>query len=211
AALVDGDVVRPLQGIVELGDETPIEVLSDPPVGREELPLADVRLRPLIPRPSKIVCIGLNYKAHVDEGVYDVPDYPALFIKFPDALIAAGEPITIPPESTDPDFEAELAFVIGRRVRRVSRDDAPAAVAGYTVANDITMRDYQYRTHQWLPGKTWPGTTPLGPFLVTPDELSSHVARLLTPHKRPREVRFIDALPRNEMGKVRKPDLPRGS
>jgi acylpyruvate hydrolase len=171
AAVIDGDIVRPLQGIVELGDETPIEVLADPPVGTEELSLADVRLRPVVPHPRKVLCVGLNYAAHVDEGVYDVPEYPALFVKFADALIAAGEPILIPPESSDPDFEAELAFVIGRSVRRVSGADALAAVAGYTIANDVTMRDYQYRTHQWLPGKTWAGTTPLGPFLVTPDEV----------------------------------------
>ena len=77
----------------------------------------------------------------------------------------------LPPESEAADFEAELAFVVGRPVRRARREDALAAVAGYTIANDVSMRDYQYKTHQWLPGKTWAGTTPLGPFLVTPDEV----------------------------------------
>jgi acylpyruvate hydrolase len=171
AALVDGDVVRPLRDVGELGAQTPAELLADPPLSGEELALRDVRLLPVIPRPGKVICIGLNYKAHVDEGIFDVPDYPALFPKFTEALIAHGDPIQLPPEAEAPDFEAELAFVIGRRVRRVSAADALEAVAGYTVANDVTMRDYQYRTHQWLPGKTWANTTPLGPFLVTPDEV----------------------------------------
>ena len=157
AALVDGDEVRPLDGIGELGAETPAEVLADPPLTAERLALADVRLRPVVPRPGKIVCMGLNYRAHVDEGVYEVPEYPVLFPKFADALVAAGDPIVVPPESTDPDYEAELALVIGRHVRRVSGAEALAAVGGYTIANDVTMRDYQYKTHQWLPGR--PGRT----------------------------------------------------
>jgi len=171
AGLVDGDVVRPLRGIDELGAGTPAQVLADPPVGDEEIPLADVRLRPVVPRPGKVVCMGLNYRAHVDEGVYETPDYPVLFSKFPESLVAAGDPIVLPPESSAADYEAELAFVIGRPVRRVSGPAALEAVAGYTVANDVTMRDYQYRTHQWLPGKNWADSTPLGPFLVTPDEV----------------------------------------
>ena len=171
AGLVDGDVVRPLRDVAELGAATPSELLAEPPVGDEEIPLADVRLRPVVPRPGKIVCMGLNYRAHVDEGVYDPPDYPVLFTKFAETLVAAGDPILVPPESSAPDYEAELAFVIGRHVRRVSGQTALDAVSGYTIANDVTMRDYQYRTHQWLPGKNWASSTPLGPFLVTPDEV----------------------------------------
>ena len=171
AGLVDGDVVRPLRDVAELGAGTPAELLADPPVGGDRVPLADVKLRPVVPRPGKVVCMGLNYRAHVDEGVYEAPEYPVLFSKFAETLVAAGEPIVIPPESSAPDYEAELAFVIGRAVRRVSGSAALEAVAGYTIANDVTMRDYQYRTHQWLPGKNWAASTPLGPFLVTPDEV----------------------------------------
>jgi acylpyruvate hydrolase len=171
AALVEGDSVRPLRDIAELGADTPADVLADPPLSDERVPLADVTLRPVIPRPGKVICIGLNYRAHVAEGVYDVPDYPALFSKFPETLVAAGEPVLLPPESEAVDYEAELAFVIGRPVRRVRGADALAAVGGYTAANDVSMRDYQYRTHQWLPGKNWARSTPLGPFLVTPDEV----------------------------------------
>jgi acylpyruvate hydrolase len=168
AALVEGDVVRPLRGVAELGRDTPSELLADPPLADETLPLEDVALLPVIPRPGKVVCVGLNYRAHVEEGIYDVPDYPVLFTKFAETLVGAGQPIVLPPESEAVDFEAELAFVIGREVRRSSSLDA---VAGYTVANDVSMRDYQYRTHQWLVGKAWASSTPLGPFLVTPDEV----------------------------------------
>jgi acylpyruvate hydrolase len=171
AALVDGDDVRPLRGVAELGAATPAEVLADPPLTDERLALADVTLLPVVPRPGKVVCVGLNYRAHVEEGVYDVPDYPVLFSKFAEALLGAGQPVLLPPESDAVDYEAELAFVVGRAVRRVEGEEALAAVGGYTVANDVTMRDYQYRTHQWLPGKNWARSTPLGPFLVTPDEV----------------------------------------
>jgi acylpyruvate hydrolase len=171
AALVEGDSLRPLEGVAELGRETPSEVLADPPLGDERIPLADVTLLPVVPHPGKVICVGLNYKAHVEEGVYDVPDYPALFSKFTETLVGAGAPVLLPPESEAVDYEAELAFVVGRAVRRATGDDALAAVGGYTLANDVSMRDYQYKTHQWLPGKNWAGSTPLGPYLVTPDEV----------------------------------------
>jgi acylpyruvate hydrolase len=171
AGLVEDDTVRPLRDVVELGRETPSEVLADPPLTDERVPLAEVRLLPVVPHPGKIVCVGLNYRAHAEEGGYDVPDYPALFTKFAETLVAAGDPILLPPESAAVDFEAELAFVIGHTVRRAAGASALEAVAGYTAANDISMRDYQYRTAQWLPGKNWAASTPLGPFLVTPDEV----------------------------------------
>jgi acylpyruvate hydrolase len=168
AALVEGDAVRPLDGVAELGHETPAEVLADPPLSAERVPLADVQLRPVIPRPGKIVCVGLNYRAHAEEGIFDVPDYPVLFTKFAETLLGPGEPVVLPPESEAVDYEAELAFVVGRAVRRAGSLDA---VAGYTVANDVSMRDYQYKSHQWLQGKAWARSTPLGPYLVTPDEV----------------------------------------
>jgi acylpyruvate hydrolase len=171
AGLVEDDVVRPLRDVVELGRETPVDVLADPPLTDERVPLADVRLLPVVPHPGKIVCVGLNYAAHADEGGYDVPEYPALFTKFAETLVGAGDPVLLPPESSAVDFEAELAFVMGAFVRRVSGAAALEAVAGYTVANDISMRDYQYKTPQWMPGKNWASSTPLGPFLVTPDEV----------------------------------------
>ena len=124
----------------------------------------------MIPRPGKIVCVGLNYKAHVDEGVYDLPDYPALFPKFADTLVGAGEPIVLPPESEAVDFEAELAFVIGTPggaspgggAGRGRRLRSPTASRCATTSTSRT---------EWLAGKAWARSTPLGPFLVTPDEV----------------------------------------
>jgi acylpyruvate hydrolase len=171
AGLVEDDVVRPLRDVAELGRETPSEVLAAPPLTDERLPLAEVELLPVVPAPGKIFCVGLNYAAHADEGGYDVPDYPALFTKFPETLVAAGAPVLLPPESEAVDYEAELAFVVGRPVRRATGAAALEAVAGYTIGNDVSMRDYQYKTAQWLPGKNWAASTPLGPFLVTPDEV----------------------------------------
>jgi acylpyruvate hydrolase len=172
AALVEGDQVRPLAGIHELGADTGVDVLRAPSLRQgPPVPLADVELLPPVPAPGKIICLGLNYRGHVSETGRELPTYPVLFTKFAASLVGPTAPIVKPPESEQVDYEAELAVVIGRRARRVKPHDAMAAVAGFTVANDVTMRDYQYRTHQWLQGKAWPRCTPLGPFLVTPDEV----------------------------------------
>jgi len=172
AGIVDGDVVLPLVGVSELGRETPAELLAAPPVDETRpLSLADVRLRPVIPSPGKIICVGLNYLAHVTESGRTVPEYPALFPKFATSLVGPFDPIRRPVESEQLDYEAELAFVIGRPARRVAPEEALDVVAGFTVANDVTVRDYQYRSHQWMQGKAWDATTPLGPTLVTPDEV----------------------------------------
>ena len=172
AAMIAGDEVRPLAGITELGIGTDADLLADPPVeDRASYTLEEVELRPVVPRPGKIICLGLNYNAHVEETKRDLPTYPVLFTKFPESLIGPYAPIVKPPESSQMDYEAELAVVIGRSARRVAPEQAIEFVAGYTVANDVTMRDYQYRTHQWLQGKSWSNSTPLGPFLVTPEEV----------------------------------------
>ncbi|MEX2432873.1 MAG: fumarylacetoacetate hydrolase family protein, partial [Acidimicrobiia bacterium] len=143
------------------------------PVGAHAL--ADADLAPVVPRPSKIFCLGLNYAGHIRETGREVPRYPTLFAKFPEALVGPRDPIVLPDESDRCDWEVELALVIGRPVRRVSVEDAGAAIAGYTICNDVTMRDWQQRTLQWLQGKTWERSTPLGPTLVTPDELDPGV------------------------------------
>lgn len=129
----------------------------------------------LIPRPSKVVCVGLNYRTHIAEMGHPLPDFPTLFAKFPDALIGAHDSIVRPAETTRLDWEVELAVVIGDTVRRANPAAAEAAIAGFTVFNDVTCRDWQSRTSEWLQGKTWQSTTPVGPFLVTPDELSGGV------------------------------------
>ncbi|MBP2327001.1 acylpyruvate hydrolase [Kibdelosporangium banguiense] len=132
-------------------------------------------LAPVVPRPGKIVCVGLNYRTHILEMGRDLPAHPTLFAKFADALIGPRDAVQLAPESSTVDWEAELAVVIGKTVRRATDDDAAAAIAGFTVLNDVTMRDWQYRTTEWLQGKTFEGTTPIGPVLVTPDELPGGV------------------------------------
>lgn len=170
--LIDGEDVLPVEGPAELGRDTSIEVLRTARALRDRrVPLAEVVLRPVVPQPRRIVCVGLNYGTHVAETRRDTPQYPVLFTKFASSLIADGEAIELPPESAQVDYEAELAVVIGTSARRVPREKAMDCVLGYTLANDVTMRDFQYRTHQWLQGKAWDRSTPLGPHLVTADEV----------------------------------------
>jgi acylpyruvate hydrolase len=136
-----------------------------------ERPLADVDYAPLVPLPSKIVCAGLNYRSHILEGGdRPIPEFPPLFAKYPPALIGANDDIVLPAESDRVDWEAELAVIVGRRVRRATPEQASEAIAGYANLNDISIRDWQRRSGQWMQGKTWEHTTPLGPWLVTPDE-----------------------------------------
>lgn len=137
--------------------------------------LAEASFAALVPAPSKILCQGLNYRTHLAEMGRDLPQYPTLFAKYPEALIGPDDDIQLPPESDKVDWEAELAIVIGKRVRRAKGAEAEAAIAGFAVINDVTMRDWQYRSLMWLQGKTWANSTPFGPFLVTPDELPGGV------------------------------------
>ncbi len=133
--------------------------------------LADADLATLVPRPSKVICLGLNYASHIQEMGRELPKYPTLFAKFPRTLIGAYDPILLPRVSEQVDWEVELGVVIGRPARHVSGDEAIAAIAGYTVVNDVSVRDYQTHTNQFLAGKIFERTTPVGPALVTLDEL----------------------------------------
>jgi acylpyruvate hydrolase len=126
---------------------------------------------PPVLRPEKIVCVGLNYRNHILEMGRTLPDHPTLFAKYSSALIGARDDIVLPRVSKQVDWEAELAVIIGAPARHVSIDEAPAAIAGYSICNDVSVRDYQNRTLQWLQGKTFESSTPLGPELVTLDEL----------------------------------------
>lgn len=123
-------------------------------------------LAPVVPRPEKVICVGLNYRDHIAETGREPPTHPTLFAKFARTLIGAHDPIVLPPESATVDWEAELGVVIGRAVRRASTEEAAAAIAGYTAVNDVSVRDYQNRTLQWLQGKAWEATTPVGPWLA---------------------------------------------
>ena len=138
--------------------------------------LGEVDYAPLVPRPGKIVCVGQNYRAHLAEQGIEAPPYPNLFAKFASALVGARDDILLPLASDAVDWEVELAVVIGWPAYRVSEADARAAVAGYAVINDISMRDWQYRASQFLQGKTFHKATPLGPWLVTRDDADVHEA-----------------------------------
>jgi len=117
------------------------------------------------------VCVGLNYAKHILEMGRELPDHPTLFAKYPSALIGARDDIVLPRVSVQTDWEVELGVVIGAPARHVSAEDAAQAIAGYTVVNDVSVRDFQNRTLQWLQGKTFESTTPVGPALVTLDEV----------------------------------------
>ncbi len=140
----------------------------------------DVEFAPLVTRPGKILCVGLNYRNHILEMGRELPEAPTLFAKYAESLIGARDDIVLAPESDQVDWEAELTVVVGAPVRRATAEQAENAIAGFTVLNDVTMRDWQYRTKQWLQGKTFEATTPLGPVLVTPDELPGGMAPALT-------------------------------
>jgi acylpyruvate hydrolase len=125
---------------------------------------------PLVVRPEKIICVGLNYRSHILEMGHDLPAYPTLFAKYRAAMIGARDDIVLPAVSSAVDWEAELGVVIGSPARHVAVDGAGAAIAGYTVVNDVSVRDWQNRTAQWLQGKTFESTTPVGPVLLVDDD-----------------------------------------
>lgn len=137
------------------------------------LPRAEVGFAPVVPSPSKVICIGLNYLLHIKEGGGEVPTHPTLFAKFTDALTGPYDDIVLPAASEKVDWEAELVVVIGRAVRNASPAAAAEAIAGFTIGNDVSMRDWQRRTTEWLQGKTWEASSPVGPALVTLDEVGS--------------------------------------
>ncbi|MEU9018490.1 fumarylacetoacetate hydrolase family protein [Actinomadura sp. NPDC048394] len=126
---------------------------------------------PVVPNPSKVICVGHNYSNHIKEMGRELPAYPTLFPKFADSLIGAHDDIVKPAETDALDWEVELAVVIGAEVRRADDAQAEAAIAGFTVMNDVSVRDWQFRTIEWTQGKIWDSSTPLGPYLVTPDEV----------------------------------------
>ncbi|SFN29920.1 acylpyruvate hydrolase [Pseudonocardia ammonioxydans] len=140
--------------------------------------LTGLNFAPLVPKPEKVFCVGLNYRTHILEMGRELPEYPALFAKFARALVGAHDPVELPAGSEQVDWEAELGVVIGTEVRHASPEQAAAAIAGYTVVNDVTARDFQYRSVEWLQGKTFERSTPVGPWLVTdaePGDISCEV------------------------------------
>lgn len=174
AARVDGDdlVVIDDPGIGDVGDLLARpgwrDVATAAAGPRQAFSTAD--LATLIGQPGKIVCVGLNYRTHILEMGRDLPEFPTLFAKFSDTLTGPYDDIEAPEEDLQLDWEAELTVVVGKVVRHADEATARDAIAGYTVANDISMRGYQFRTKEWLQGKVWDSSTPVGPVLVTADE-----------------------------------------
>jgi 2-keto-4-pentenoate hydratase/2-oxohepta-3-ene-1,7-dioic acid hydratase in catechol pathway len=141
------------------------------PPGSERFDAADTKLLSPIPRPPKIIGIGLNYRDHAEEQKATLPDVPAVFAKFHTSVIGHGQPIVLPKNSTKPDYEAEFAVVIGKGGRHIPEDRWREHVFGYTIVNDVSARDFQRATSQWTMGKTFDTFCPIGPAIVTADEI----------------------------------------
>ena len=161
--------------VFDLGGESLVHLiaagrLGDADPGGDGVELAEVSLRPPIERPGKLILIGLNYLEHAREAGLDAPETPTFFAKWANALRPDGATVKLPAWSEKVDYECEVAFVIGRECKDVPADGAADVIAGYTLLNDLSARDYQFMTPQWMPGKVFDGAAPCGPALVTPDE-----------------------------------------
>ncbi len=167
------DMIQVLAG----GSEAKAKVenlLAHPPAGA--LSLAAVKLLAPIPRPPKFICVGLNYRDHAIESGMAIPTIPVIFSKWPQCVIGPGEKIILPKNSSQPDYEAEFAFVIGKGGRHIKAENWKDHVFGYTIVNDVSARDVQLATSQWIMGKSFDTFAPMGPYLVTADEIAD-------PHK----------------------------
>ncbi len=170
-------------GIVDLGKRLPYADLralleadglskaGDLAKEKPDAKVTDVTFLPLIANPGKIICVGLNYKAHREETGRKPTDNPALFVRFPDSQTAHGDVMVKPKNSIEFDYEGELAVVIGKSGRHIAEKDAFSIIAGYSCYNDGSVRDWQYHTMQWTPGKNYPKTGSFGPWMVTKDEI----------------------------------------
>jgi len=161
-------------GVADLKSAIAIDALSQLASqygDQADLPLAGVRYLPPITAPDKILCVGLNYKAHQAETGRGGEGFPTIFVRFANAQVGHDEPMIRPRESNTLDYEGEIALVIGRAGRRIARADALSHVAGFSIYNDGSVREYQRQTSQFTPGKNFPATGGFGPWLVTPDEI----------------------------------------
>lgn len=182
--VVDGDAVVPVRALLSDAPDDMIALIEagQPLLDRlaaalktapadARRPFASLELLSPIPRPGKIICLGLNYALHAKEGGNAVPDYPAFFIRVPSSIVAPDAPVLRPKVSEKLDYECELTIVIGKRGRNIPEAEALSHVFGYTILNDVSVRDYQRKTTQWSAGKNFDGTAPLGPVIATADSL----------------------------------------
>lgn len=174
---VSGDTAKEITGLTSGASDLMALIRGGAPAGTyADLPGADMpvaAIRPALPvaNPGKIICLGLNYVDHVKEGGYEIPTYPALFMRGRTSLIPSGAPMVRPRCSEQLDYEAEMMIIIGKGGRHIPETEALDHVFGYTTFNDGSVRNYQRKTHQWTPGKNFDATGAVGPIVVTPDEL----------------------------------------
>jgi acylpyruvate hydrolase len=167
----DSRIPADILAFLEAGDSASQLAQAAVNSATQTIPLSSVKLLAPIPRPGKILCIGLNYSDHAAESGQPVPKFPVVFAKYTNTVISHGDEIVLPRVSKEVDYEAELGFVIGKRGRYIPEADALQYVAGYLPINDVSARDYQTRTSQWTMGKTFDTFAPMGPALVTADEV----------------------------------------
>ncbi|MEW9670922.1 fumarylacetoacetate hydrolase family protein [Ammoniphilus sp. 3BR4] len=177
-AFVPSDMVEFLQGgdqSLELAKNAVQFIKENPQASSRKIihQVSGVKIEAPVLNPGKMICVGHNYREHILEMGREIPPYPVVFAKFSNTVIGPQDDIPFFPISEQLDYEAEFAFVIGKRARNVSQEEALNYVAGYTIVNDVTYRDIQRRTLQWLQGKTVEGSAPMGPWLITRDELQN--------------------------------------
>jgi len=170
---VSAEIPTDMKAFLSLGESLLAQTHKALAFVKEEWLLAesDVTLLAPIPHPDKILCIGHNYQGHIGIGKTELPEYPNLFSKTVNTITGHNHPIIVPPATQQADFEAELMAVIGKRTYRVTEEEAQTCIAGYTIFNDVSARDYQKRTSQWMLGKSFDTFGPMGQALVTPDEI----------------------------------------
>jgi len=166
---LDPSIGHDLMNLIHQGDA--INRVNGMVKGAPSVAVSDITPALPIAMPGKTICLGLNYTDHIKEGGYDVPEYPALFMRGPNSLMPAGAPMIRPTCSEQLDYEVELMVIIGKRGKHISEANAYDHIFAYSVFNDGSVRNYQRKTHQWTPGKNFDATGPIGPYSVTPDEL----------------------------------------
>jgi len=176
----DAQLPKDLGGVVGAGDGTltRLRAAAQTAPASARLPLGSVKAALPFARPSKMICVGLNYALHAKEGGHEIPTYPSFFLRVPTSLVASGASVLRPKISIQLDYECELTIVIGKGGRHLPEASALEHVFGYTIFNDVSVRDFQRKTSQWTPGKNFDGTGPLGPWVVTADELPAGASGL---------------------------------
>jgi 2-keto-4-pentenoate hydratase/2-oxohepta-3-ene-1,7-dioic acid hydratase in catechol pathway len=172
-AAADPALPKDLKGLIAAGPAAlaSVKAAAGKAPASAKLMLGTVRPALPIARPDKFICVGLNYALHAKEGGHPMPAYPSFFLRVPTSLTAAGAPVLRPKASIQLDYECELTIVIGKGGRHIPEAQALEHVFGYTLFNDVSVRDFQRKTSQWMPGKNFDSTGPLGPWVVTADEL----------------------------------------